>query len=709
MFSFLTLKFYAFSGLVNFITALVLAIIVLYKNPKVPINRIFSLFSFSVAFWSLFYFIWLTTTDKGQAEFYLRTCMIGVLFMPSLFIHFVDNLLQIKRNKKFYIFNYTLSIILTLTVYTPLYAYDIGPHLAFPYWLHPGPAFHLAISHFGIIVIYSFILMGKAIIKTEGIIKNQILYVFIGTAIGYIAGSTNYSCWYRLPIPPFLNIFVSVYVGFVAYAIAKYNLMGIDVAIKNFLARLFSLACLAIFVVGCIFVLGRFFTLTSPLLISLIAVGLSVLFYPFSKRIEWWSSQTIRPRPDFQSILRDYTEVDMMAAHTSKGLADLVVRRITDSLRPTVCSLMFLDKATGLYNVIASLGKDEEIKTIAFKPTNHLISSLRNSHQTRLIVKDELNKIFPQEQADLIRRDLEILRSQISIPLILHGELLGLLNLGTKTSGELYTPEEIGFLFVFLTQSAFMMRFLDKIHSLHELEIRAEKLAGMTNLLDGLNHEFRNQINIVKFYIDNVDKPDLQEELRNYRKIALQSFENMLMILDSVYNYRSTSEDKTVSLSDIKETINSALIELKAKFASISAKITTNIPQDLPKIETYPSFKYLFSNILRNSYYALAQRKTRLLNIKICQSKDSQRPIEIVITDTGGDMAKAMKEETFSSGGEYFPERANVGGINYFLAKHIIEDHKGKLLVSTNSAVGPDGQKGTIFTIRLPLTQRKTR
>ena len=247
----LPIEYYVFSGIVNFLTAIVIALIVFLTNKKSKTNRIFSAFSSSVAYWSLLYFAWLMTKNKELAELYLRSCMIGVLFMPSLFIHFIVAFLCIRINRKFIISNYLLSILFTFTIFTPLYAKDIGSQLVFPYWLHPGPVFHLALIHFGGVVLYSFYLMWVSIQKEKGIFKNQLLYVFIGTGIGYISGITNFFCWYRINIPPFLNIFVSVYVVMVAIAIFKYRLMDINLA----------LTCASIFIVVYAFVLGLPFLL----------------------------------------------------------------------------------------------------------------------------------------------------------------------------------------------------------------------------------------------------------------------------------------------------------------------------------------------------------------------------------------------------------------------------------------------------------------
>ncbi|MCM8824484.1 MAG: hypothetical protein NC822_07440, partial [Candidatus Omnitrophica bacterium] len=240
------LIYYVIGAFFNFVTAIVISLIVFLSRKKSKANKIFAIFSFSVAYWSLLYFIWLTTTNKEWAEFYLRSCMIGVLFMPSLFVHFVVSFLNLKINKKFILGNYVLSFLFTLTVYTSLYAKDIGRYLVFRYWLHTGPIFHLALIHFGTVVLYSFYLMLRSIKKEKGIFRNQILYIFIGTAIGYISGVTNFFCWYRINIPPFLNSFVSVYVIMVAVAVLKYRLMDIGLAgryaILYFLYGIISLA-----------------------------------------------------------------------------------------------------------------------------------------------------------------------------------------------------------------------------------------------------------------------------------------------------------------------------------------------------------------------------------------------------------------------------------------------------------------------------------
>ena len=252
---FLPLAFYAFSGLANCITSLFLGILIFVKTPQLKTNRLFAYFCFSVAFWSWFFYVWASTPNKIYAEYYLRTCMVGVFFMPSLFIHFICLLGKIKKHPAFFVVNYFLSTIFMLFVYTPLYAYNPGRFLVFPYWLHAGLFCHLAIIHFCAIVIYSFYLLWRCFKATTGIAHTQILYVFVGTAVGYFCGALDYFAWYQIPIPPFLNIFISFYVITVTYAIVKYRLM--DIRLATTLAGIF--AAVYIVVLGFPFWLGIHF------------------------------------------------------------------------------------------------------------------------------------------------------------------------------------------------------------------------------------------------------------------------------------------------------------------------------------------------------------------------------------------------------------------------------------------------------------------
>ncbi len=185
--------------------------------------------------------------------------MIGVLFIPSLFIHFVMSFLKMKDKRSFCVINYVVSFCLSLFVYSPFYAKEGGPFLIFPYWAHAGLLFHIGLAHFSLLVGYSFFLMYRALQSATGAFRTQLLYVFICSLQGYLGGSLNYFGWYRVSILPVLNFTISLFVITMAYAIVRHNLMDIRVAVRKGVIYSFLVTAITLVYFICVWSAERIF------------------------------------------------------------------------------------------------------------------------------------------------------------------------------------------------------------------------------------------------------------------------------------------------------------------------------------------------------------------------------------------------------------------------------------------------------------------
>lgn len=700
---------YAISPLFCAIFAFTLGFFVLFKSPTLPTNRSYALLCIETFCWQFLWFLSYNLLKDVPKDMMAKMAYSTILFLPFSHYHFVVRLLNLEKKIIWIKAFYSIAIFWLILLWSSNLFIDGYNLFYWGYYAKAGVLHPLYLLIVIFVLASTIFLLKNAVadVKISIIIRNQYKFVLLATCLYFFAG-IEYVINYGVSIYPIGVFSILTSFSIIAFAMIKYNLMDIKAMAQDLLSWLLALiVTLSVVFLG--YTLFKQLLSVKTILIFILGclTGILILYPPF-KYLQNIIGRTIRPRLNFADILKNHSEVDIMTIHTPKGLAELVVKRVSDTLKPTVCSIMLLDEASGLYNVAASSGKDDEIKTIAFKETNHLIRALKSSPSTGLVVKDELNKLFPEQedQADLVRRDLEILQAQISIPLILDNKLIGLFNLGTKETGDLYTPEEVGFILLFVTQSALMMSFLDKIQKIHQLEVKTERLDALTNLLSSLNHEFLNQVFAPKLFLESLKESSYSgDELLCYRS-SLAGIKNVVMVLESVTKYLDgRDEEQALTPTQIPQVINSALDKLKDEFKSIRAKITQNIQPNLPSIQTRPCFQYLFINLFRNCYFSLAQRDLRLLNIQAYQTQDTQRPIEIKVTDTGGDIIKIMKDKIIRVGGEDCPERANLGGVNFFVAKMVVEDHGGELLVETNT-LAPE-KIGTIFTIKLPLTQTK--
>ena len=209
------------SGVINAITSLVLGILLFVKSYRINTNRYFAYFCFSVACWSVFYSCWLASQNPVMAEYFLRSCMLGVYFIPTTLFHFATNFTNRHASRWFIRFNYIFSFVSMFFTYTPLLAYDIERFLGF-WWLKPGVFFHVAFLHFALLWVYALWLFYqgyKAEPKPE--LRKFKFLVFIAFATTLFGGSQNYLMWYGIPVPPLTNILVSAYVIIVTYGILK--------------------------------------------------------------------------------------------------------------------------------------------------------------------------------------------------------------------------------------------------------------------------------------------------------------------------------------------------------------------------------------------------------------------------------------------------------------------------------------------------------
>ncbi len=232
--------YYPASAFVNFLTSVILGLFVLQRNFKSNLNRTYSYFASSVAFWSLCYFLWQISNTENQALFWSRALMAGAIFIPSTFFHLsvtvIGKQLEYKRKVVFW---YCVSLILFCIDFTPLLVKGVSPKLTFLYWGDAGIFYAPFLAVFLGLTWYSHALMYRSFNQLSGVRRNQIKYLFLGTFSGFIGGATNYPLWYNIPVLPIGNILVSVYIATTAYAIIRYRLMDIRVAAARTLVFVF--------------------------------------------------------------------------------------------------------------------------------------------------------------------------------------------------------------------------------------------------------------------------------------------------------------------------------------------------------------------------------------------------------------------------------------------------------------------------------------
>ena len=232
-----------------------------------------------------------------------------------------------------------------------------------------------------------------------------------------------------------------------------------------------------------------------------------------------------------------------------------------------------------------------------------------------------------------------------------------------------------------------------------------ENLASLTNLAASVAHEIKNPLGSISIYIQLLQKsiskaratdekiPD-EKFLEKYLDIINQEIDRLNnIIVDFLFAVRPISAEllpeNPVKILEsyidfFKPELNEKNIILKTDFIEKSPKILLD-----EKL-----FKQVMINLVQNAIVAMPEGGTLTISAKI---KDDKYIISV--TDNGIGMDENTVSRVFEP---YFTTKVTGTGLGLTMVYKIIKEFGGN--IDVKSEVG----KGTIFTISLPIPQKKT-
>ncbi|MBI4430783.1 MAG: GHKL domain-containing protein [Candidatus Omnitrophica bacterium] len=492
-------NFCGYTGPVNFICCLFFAFFIYFKNPRNKINRSFSLWQVTVALWSLGYFIFFSTPEYRPALFWARFLMIGAIWIPVSFLHFVFTYLELygsRRNHLIIIFSVLISSVFLVANFTPVFVKGIEPRFWFKWWPVPGFLYHTYAVCFILSVLYAHYLFFRAAYRAKGLERKQLMSVSIGTAIAFSGGSTNFFLWYNIPVPPVFNFLVLGYFALTAYAVLNYKLWQIEVVVRRTVvfAGLFAMVMMTVALVMASTqgIAGRYIhvpPMAVTVFTALVAVG---LYDPTRKLLIHITDRFLfQKKFDDQQFLKDASR-GIALIQSMNHLAKLIVTFITMRARIKNAAVFVRSSETQDFVMNTARGIHYDLLLTRISETHPLIKRLNETKQpirrTELSPSSDAADHNPQA----IRNLLAQLKAEAVIPSFLgrDGEGIGaqermslrsLLVLGAKKSDEEYTEEDLNVFSTLAQESAIA---IENARLYDEAVERSRELQRMNKKLD---------------------------------------------------------------------------------------------------------------------------------------------------------------------------------------------------------------------------------
>ena len=724
------LSSYAFSpfslaGILLGITCTVLVFVLLVYG-KLKIHRIWLLFNISVAMWGYFAFLIGRSISEQEAILNWRLAFVGVIFISVLFYHLSCLFCAVKR-VGFIIFAYIQGFLFVfLNIFTKVYISKVKVLKSSIYYIESeGFLFPLSFIIWISLVILGHYELLHSFAKFKGVRRLQARYLFLGFFIGFLGGTTNFFPMFGINIYPYGNFTVTAYCIIVTYAILRYQLLDINVLITR----------TGIFVVVYSFVLGIPFALAFgwqdqlkvllgqnwwmvPLLCSTVLATAGPFIYLYmQKRAE---DRLLREQRRYQSTLQQASS-GMGRIKDLKKLVNLIVRIVSYAVGLEHSAVYLNDRGKKGYILRASRdgrGKLSENKVIDYN--SPLITHLM-SIKSPVIYEEVKQRAqdFGDKQWILLEKTLEGLNAALVVPSFIEERILAVIILGKKKSGKLYTEDDLNVFSILANQAALAIenaQFYEDMKKTQAQLFKAEKMATIGTLADGLSHQINNRLHALGFIagdaLDSIEQKkdvaisDEIKELLIEMKYAFSRIQDNVMqggeIVQGLLRYTRKGEEGFTEVEfDKLIVISLEMAQYKVKLNQIF--VVRDYAKDLPKIKgNFTQLQEVFFNFIDNAYDAMMQRKDELrepdykptLHISAVQ-RDGY--LEIAVADNGIGIKKDDQDKLFAP---FFTTKLSskkgTGLGLYVIQKIIAGNHFGKVSFSS------EYKKGSRFVVQLP-------
>jgi PAS domain S-box-containing protein len=228
----------------------------------------------------------------------------------------------------------------------------------------------------------------------------------------------------------------------ISYAIIRHRLLEIEMVIGKTLYL--TAASLGIFtlLLTLDFLLHTILHLPKILSILFSAIILTILMGTLKRRLDSWIKGIFFKEVfTYQIALREFSR-QLTTILDLPQLQRFIVEKIGQIMKIDRVSLLLLDEKRKEYRIVATYPPDKNsFEVNGIQSSSPASKQLREKQQ--ILILDELSKSFTKEEAMALEKDFSRLGSKLLIPLLSRGELIGILSLGSKLKGGIYSDEDV--------------------------------------------------------------------------------------------------------------------------------------------------------------------------------------------------------------------------------------------------------------------------
>jgi len=703
-------------GLVLFtsIINLLIGFIVLARNKKNRLNQSFFILIISVI-------LWLISNELANIPslnpllFTKLTFLMGnlVFFFISIFSYYLIKS-EVKFPKHYF---YYLSIpLLTSFIFIgngAVLSTNFNGKIVGVNYGHSIYLYYVTIIYYLFINIFYFV---KAYIKSHGIVKNQMRFMAYGLFISILVGVTTNVILPALGIEEFYQIGPHaslIFIIFTAYAIIKHRLMDIRMVVARSVSYALLLLVLAGFYAGSVLGIQALFfpseiesfNLAQGAVRTVIAVIMVFIFQPLRK----WITK-VTDKIFYKNVYNPEAFLDTLS-HTI-GSSIVLIELLFKTLNHIVSEIKI---TRGMIIVLTDAGHIYTQQSVGYKDAQEIDEAdIVRMAKDGVLVYDEL------EETSRYKHLLRKYDASVAIPIKTDSDTEGLLLLGEKLSGDMFSATDLRVFEIIAPELAVAInnsKSYEKIEKFNvtlrqevkkataELQHKNEQLRELDKAKDEFismaSHQLRTPLTAIKGYLSMLlegDAGEIKVSQYDFVNEAFSGANRMVGLINDLLNVsrmetgRFFLEPVEVDLDkmigeEIKQLSNNA----KEKHLYLKYEKKGSVP-NIQADET--KIRQVVMNFIDNAIYY-----TTAGGITVHLRKEGT-DVVFEVSDTGIGVPKAAQKQLFTKfyrADNARHVRPDGTGLGIYLAKKVIDDHKGKLIFKSTEG------KGSVFGFRFPI------